>query len=85
MCDIEFQQCLHQQCINITKDKADKEKHLTGKFDGLIWFDINLISSLVCDTATKLLLMGILSFGCKAYKDAQKDACVCPAAPPNEL
>lgn len=45
MCDIEFQQCLHQQCINITKDKPDKAKHLTGQFKShlTIWFDLTWI------------------------------------------
>ncbi|XP_046919143.2 phospholipase A2 group XII [Dermatophagoides farinae] len=32
----------------------------------------------VCETATKLLLMGILSFGCKTFKDAQRESCICP-------
>lgn len=65
-CDKDFRDCLHKQCVIITKGK--EPKHLT-----------------ICDTATKLLLMGILSFGCKTYKDAQKEACVCPPPAANEL
>lgn len=84
-CDVEFQQCLHQQCVIITKDK--EPKHLTSKCD-LSWFlktNDGTFGDAVCDTATKLLLMGILSFGCKTYKDAQKEACVCPPSAGNEL
>lgn len=83
-CDVEFQKCLHQQCIILTKDK--EPKHLTGKVNKILKLRINIFFKiLVCDTATKLLLMGILSFGCKAYKDAQREACTCPTVANNEL
>lgn len=31
------------------------------------------------------MMMGILTFGCKSFKDAQKLACVCPSLVKNEL
>lgn len=74
-CCEEQQKCYHR--CNSSKVECDRA------FQGCLHTECVAVakdpkSVTVCDTATKLLLMGILSFGCKTFKDAQRDVCTCP-------
>lgn len=75
-CCEEQQMCYHR--CNSSKVECDRS------FQGCLHAECVKVakdpkSVTVCDTATKLLLMGILSFGCKTFKDAQREVCICPS------
>ncbi|CAG2118054.1 unnamed protein product [Medioppia subpectinata] len=77
LCCNEHQMCYHK-CGSVKNDCDDKFNECLFQKCKETQKEETLMKG--CRTATKLLMMSFLTFGCKNYKDSQKSACMCVAS-----
>lgn len=77
-CDVEFRKCLYKYCDSYEKSLGGGTM-MKGKRNVQTNFKVLSFFFLACKGAAKVLYTGTLTFGCKAYLDAQSKACFCPS------
>ncbi|KAJ8978879.1 hypothetical protein NQ317_008494, partial [Molorchus minor] len=82
ICDVDFKRCLYKYCDSYEKAiggtavvKATNKQQATSNDQLHIQ---SRVDRGTCKGAAKMLFTGTLTLGCKAYLDAQKEACFCP-------
>lgn len=80
VCDVDFKRCLYKYCEGYEKNVGG-----TTLVKGKTPFSVNFhhlnVCFPACKGAAKVLFTGTLTLGCKAYMDAQKEACYCGISP----